>query len=447
MDVSTASGSESDANVTPTVHSTGNNIHIKNVPAFVVWRDPHGENHFLPDLSLSLLYTSTPGTERALVQLQATTRLKKGPIKPNIYLFIKPDQISTLAYISKENDLDRDQEDLHRVAREKLGTSTHVLRFELRSPATFVVPSEHPFKLFRAGSQAIWTSWMAFARDTHCFFLHFPMTTLSKTRLLSFCQAASNCGTLTSLNDNISSLYGGKGGKVVDPHADEGNDAAKVEARTGVPTDENSAPPAYEERVTAGPSLSSIEPPLCLSPDRDLRQSRKRRRAASRSSSDCEDAATYKGDTQPNDRILQAIFGLQRTVNEARTAHEASISKIMVKVEEIEGRFKQLEEDQRSLVEEVRTHMAPLWDEMDARLQSQEDREHGYIRDVIEEIVDENIKDKMAEAIDEHFDSDGDGQDLIHKVISERVHEETRECLQSQRFIGHFTINQESSSI
>ncbi|KAI0099169.1 hypothetical protein GGR51DRAFT_565160 [Nemania sp. FL0031] len=450
MDVSTASGSDtdSDSNDAFAIQPTGgNNIHIKNVPAFVVWRDPLGENRSLPDLTFSLLYISTSSTQKALVQLQATTRLKKGPAKPTIYLLVKPDQICTLAYISNEADLDRGQEDLHSRAREDLGASTHVLRFDLRSPATFVVPSEYSFKFFRAGSQAVWTTWKDFARDTHRFFLHFPMTSLSKAQLLSFCQAASGHGVLTSLSDNISSLYGGKGGRVVDPQGLEGNDATEAEASAGIPCDERTAPPAYEERAAAGPSLSSEGPCLCLSPEPSPRQSRKRRRVDNGGSSDYEDTTTNEKDKKANDRILQAIVELHRTMNEARAVHESGISKIIAKVEEMEGRFKQLEEDQRTLADEVRTHMAPLWDEMDARLQSQEDREQVYIRDVIEEVVGENIKEKMAETIDEYFNSDDEGQDLIRKVIGEKVQEETRDYLQNQRFVGHFTLNQETSLI
>ncbi|KAI1422382.1 hypothetical protein F5Y12DRAFT_799674 [Xylaria sp. FL1777] len=446
MDVSTASDtdSDSDSNEALSVQPANDSIHIKGVPAFVVWRDSHGADRSLSDLSLSLLYTST--TKKALVGLQATTRLKKGPAKPCIYLFIKPDQICSLTYVDSEDDLDCDEADLHRHARERLNTSTHVLRFELRSPATFVVPSDYPFKFFRAGSQTLWTSWMAFARDTHCFFIHFPMTALSKARLLSFCQAASSRGTLTSLNDNISSLYGGKGGKVVDPHHNEEDDAAQAGARIGAPNDEDNAPPAYEEHTTAGPSLSSIGPPLCLSPNADTQRPQKRRRRDS-SNTDPEETAFYEKDNRADDRILNAILGLQQTVYEAKVAHEANLSKIMTKVGEIEERFRRLEEDQRNLVDEVRTHMAPLWDEIDTRLQSQEDKEHGHIRDVIEEVVDETIKEKMAEAVDGYFKNDDEGQDLIHKVIGERLHEETKEFFRSQRFIGHFTIDQETSRL
>ncbi|GAP87963.1 hypothetical protein SAMD00023353_3200020 [Rosellinia necatrix] len=440
MDVSTASGSDSDSdsNGTTSIQPWNDDVHIKNVPAFVVWRDLHGENHSLSDLNLSLVHTSS--TNKALVQLQATTRLKKGPAKPSIYLFIKPDQIRNLAYVSSEDHLDDDQEDLHTQAREKLGASTHVLRFELQSPATFVVPTEHPFKFFRAGSQAVWTSWTNFARDAHCFALHFPMKALSKSQLLSFCQAASS-HALSSLQDNITSLYGGKGGKVVDPNDNDEYDAIQTETRIGIPSNENTAPPAYEERGAAGPSLSTIEPPLCLSPNPDMQQSHKRRRRDS--STSCQDRATYEKGKDANDRILLAILGLQQAVNEAQVAHGAGIAKIMAKVEAIEERFKRLEEDQRILADEVRTHMAPLWDEMDARLQSQEDREHMHIRDVIEEVVDENIKEKMAEAIDGYFNNDDEGEDLIHKVIGKRIQEETKDYLQNQCFTGHFTITQE----
>ncbi|KAI0816472.1 hypothetical protein GGR55DRAFT_237840 [Xylaria sp. FL0064] len=440
MDVSTASesNSDSDSNDTFSTPPTNDNIHVKNVLAFVVWRDARGESRCLSDLSLSLL--CTPSTKKALIRLQATTRLKKGPAKPCIYLFIKPEQICTVTYVSGEDDIDRGEEELHGLAREKLNASTHVLRFELSSPATFVVPNEHPFRYFRAGSQAVWTAWKAFARDTHCFFIHFPMTVLSKARLLSFCQSASSHGTLASLNDNIASLYGGKGGKVVDPN---GDDEDQVSTNARGPSDENTAPPAYEEHVTAGPSLSAIGPPLCLSPNPDIQRGQKRRRRDS-TSPIREGTATCEKGNQADDRILDAILGLQRTIYETKAANEASLSKIMTKIEEIEGRFKRLEEEQKNLVDEVRSHMAPLWDELDTRLQSQEDREHVHIRDVIEEVVDENIKEKMAEAVDEYFKNDDEGQNLVHKVLGERIQEETRDFLQNQRFTGHFIINNET---
>ncbi|KAI1737878.1 hypothetical protein F4680DRAFT_201374 [Xylaria scruposa] len=208
MAIPTASDTDTDTDEDLSVPFAYKSIHLKNVQAFVAWRTSDGENRSLSDLNLSLDYNAN--TESALVTLQTTTRLKKGSIKPSIFLFIKPDQIGTLTYITAdEEDLGHDEE-LHRHAREKLGMSINILRFELGSPPTFVVPNEYPFKFFRAGSQAVWRSWTSFAKDTHCFFLHFPMKSLSKARLLSFCQAESTRGALTSLENNIISLYGAR---------------------------------------------------------------------------------------------------------------------------------------------------------------------------------------------------------------------------------------------
>ncbi|KAI0193063.1 hypothetical protein EV127DRAFT_406481 [Xylaria flabelliformis] len=442
MDISTASDTDTDTDEDLSVQSANRSIHLKNVPAFVAWRTSDGENRSLSDLNLSLEYNAN--TESALVTLQTTTRLKKGSTKPSIFLFIKPDQICSLTHITAdEEDLGHDEE-LHRHAREKLGTSTNVLRFELGSPPTFVVPNEYPFKFFRAGSQAVWRSWTSFAKETHCFFLHFPMKSLSKARLISFCRVASTRGALTSFENNIISLYGGKSGKVVNPHADVGDDITQDEADGVILNDENNAPPAYEERATAGSSASAVAPPLCLSPGPDLSRSRKRRREDN-SSTDHEDTSTHKKTHQLDDMLLRAILGLQRTVEETRAAQEANLTKIMVKVEQIEDRFKELEESQRNLVDEVRMHMAPLWDELDGRLQSQEDREYVYMRDTIEEVVDENIKEKMVEVVDEYFNDD-DGQGLIREVVGEMIQEETRDFLQSQRFTANISINRESPS-
>ncbi|KAI1365155.1 hypothetical protein F5Y08DRAFT_304604 [Xylaria arbuscula] len=446
MDVSTASDSDSDlesiSNKATPAPSANEDIHIKNIPACVVWRDSQGKSHSLPDLGFSLLYT--PITQRALFRLQATTRLKKGPLKPFLYLFIKPDEISKLDYVKGESQSDRDEEELHGQARQKLNTTTHVLRFELRSAATFVVPNDHPFQFLRAGSQATYTSMMTFAKATRHFFIHFPMTTLSKVRLLSVCQAASTCGYLRPLDENISSLYGGKGGKVVDIHAVPENDV--LQTREGIGSRESTGPPAYEACASAGPSLPAVAPPLCLSPNPNTQPSLKRRRRDS-TDADSNDGVSCEKGNKADDRILQAILGLQQTMHEAKVAHEASLCKIMTRVEDIEGRFKQLEQDQRDLIEEIRTHMAPLWEEVDARFQSQEDREHVHIRDVVEEVVDESIKEKMTEAVDEYFKSDGEGHDLIHKAIGGKIQEEARDFLQSQCFVGNFTIKPERPPI
>ncbi|RWA10718.1 hypothetical protein EKO27_g4379 [Xylaria grammica] len=444
--MSASTASDSDTNEDLIVQSAGGSICIKNLPTCVAWRDSHGENCYLSDVTLSLVYDDD--ANRALVRLQATIRLKKGLAK-RIYLFVKPDQIRSLAYISTENELDHDKE-FHGFAQEKLKTSTHMLKFELRNPPTLVAPTEYRYEFLRASSQATWTSCMAFAKDANCFFLHIPTKSLSKTQLVSFCQAASNRGALTPLDENIASIYGGRGGKVVDPHSnidDDVDDATEARPSIGASSIKNDAPPTYDRHTAGGPSVSHIVPPPYLAPTPDLPKLHKRRREES-DGSISEGSVPYKRVNTTDEMILRAILNLQKTVYEARAEHGASISKITAKIEEIEGRFGKFEESQRELADEVRTCMAsPLWEELDERLRSQEDRDFLHMRDIVEEVVDESIEAKMAEGVDEYLRNDDEGQGLLREVVGKMIYEETRDILQSQSYTGSFTVSREPSQI
>ncbi|KAI1109116.1 hypothetical protein F5Y14DRAFT_433573 [Nemania sp. NC0429] len=130
MDISTAS--DTDTNEDVTIASASNNsIHLKSVPAFVAWQSADGENRYLPDSDLALDYNAN--TQNALVKLRATTRLKKGPAKPSIFLFVKPDQINTLTCMSTDAEDSGYDKKLHKLARKKLGISIHILQFKLKS--------------------------------------------------------------------------------------------------------------------------------------------------------------------------------------------------------------------------------------------------------------------------------------------------------------------------
>ncbi|KAK9423664.1 hypothetical protein SUNI508_13977 [Seiridium unicorne] len=469
MDVSTDSDASEDTFVQPSTDS----FRIQNVPACVAWRDPNGESQFLADLNLVLTYDAD--ARKALVKLQTSTKLKKESAKPSIYLFIKPDQIRTAAFVGeKADDVEEevDAEDRqHEHAQKQLKSNVYALRFELGSPAIFVVPGRLPYKFFRAGSQAVWKSWQTFARDTLRFVVYFPTRSPRKTQLVSFCKAASTNGALTSLDDNIPSLYGGKGGKIVDPHVnyddspehEAGNTAVNTAVNTAaIPGNENDAPPAYDERDAAGPSISAVAPPLCLSPGkhalsippiekspanndakaREPPQVRKRRRCSSIPSLDEKPTVSGKRIVD-SDMILQSISRLQQTIDEDRAAHGAILAKILTTVEKMEERISRLEEQQQSLTEEVETQAEPLWDELDARLQSQEDKEHDYMKDMVDEVfdakIDEKIDEKIPDAVEQYLRTK-DGQHVINEVVGERIHEETRDFLRSQRFAGQFTI-------
>ncbi|ETS80955.1 hypothetical protein PFICI_08484 [Pestalotiopsis fici W106-1] len=433
MDVPTDSDySEDDTRV------TNHCIDLRNVPALVTWRDSRGDIQSLADLQVGLVYRTD--TQKALVKLHTNTKLKKGPAKPTIFLFIDPHKIRSLEYIDGNGaESDEAEKDQGRYARGHLNTSTHGLKFTLRASPTFVVPAEYPFQFFRAGSQNVWRTWRNFARDISQFTVHFPSKTARVTPLSAFCKIASTPDTLLLLEDTIASLYGGKGGKVVNLNADESDGGAGgVGATCDAASSENDAPPAYVEDV-AGSSISAVAPPLCLSPGPGQR---KRRRMSNGCGLD--EKSTARDETCSTATVLQMILKLQKTVDEGRAAQDAALTKILAKVDTIESRLDRLEAQQRNLLEEVETQVEaqvdPLWDELSARLQSQEDREHDYIRDMIEESFDEKIDEKIPDAVNQYFSTEDDAEILAGGVIGEKIREETRAYLRSQQFTGHFTI-------
>lgn len=245
--------------------STSHNINVKNEPAHVTWRGTSGNTESLAELQFGLSYRAN--THSTLIKFQTSTKLKKGPAKPAIFLFIDPKEIGSVDYLGDDEDgLDEQELEQAGLVREKLNTSTHALRFTLRGRPTFVVPAEHPFQFFRAGSQAVWKAWEVFARNASQFTIFFPAKAVRQAPLRAFCRVASTREFLVPLHDNIASLYGGKGGRIIDLHTTEGDDCNAVAKATSVASlAESDAPPAYEEDA-AESSISAVAPPLCLSP-------------------------------------------------------------------------------------------------------------------------------------------------------------------------------------
>ena len=448
-------------------------IHAKSLPVCVTWRDANGQDQSLTDLDLALAYEA--GAHKASIKLQTSTRLKKGPAKPSFFLFIRPEQIRQLTCTTTEEDTESSEAHQERYARDKLSASTFALRFELQSPVAFVVPNVYPFQFFRSGSQAVWTSWAAFSRDTMRFTVHLPATALPKARLVAFCQTASS-GTLASSNNEISSLYGGKGGRVVNSRID---DEESVAPEASVQRPDEDAPPSYK-RDAPGSSVSAVAPPLCLSPSesgiyaslrvaafssslpgRDPSLARKRRRRDS--SIDLDEPCRFvsapheKGDADAS-RLWQAIFTLQRTREEDRAMYEATLAKARAESEHLRTQMAQLQEQYQRKVESLETeigdlrqsqaylqteleeHSEPLWDELCARLQSQDDRERAYIRDVVDDVLEEGTLEKMDQKIDDklekkipdalgQFFRDDTGQHLVGWKIRDGVRDGIRDLL------------------
>lgn len=119
------------------------------------------------------------------------------------------------------------------------------------------------------------------------------------------------------------------------------------------------------------------------------------------------------------------------------------LNKMLAKMEEMDDRISQIEKQQHDVSKEIETCVEPLWDELSARLQSQEDREHDYMRDIVDEVFEEKIDERIPEAVDHYFRSGDDGQALVSEVVGERIQEETKDFLRRQRFTGHLTISED----
>ncbi|KAK8021982.1 hypothetical protein PG993_012749 [Apiospora rasikravindrae] len=431
MDLSTASEASDTPSPEPAV-IPDRDIKVENAPAIVRWRDSNGASKRLASpiatpLGLVIDYDVAKGS--ACLKLQAAIKMKRSAATSRIFLSIKPSQIRTIT-CDDDKDCPEEAQAHGRDASEDLRCRrVQSLHFELDSPPALIAPIEHPFQSLRRSSQEIWTEWNEFARNTTRFAIYFSAEAIPRERLLHFCEKVPQ---LSSPRDDLGSLYGGRGGLIV-------NTAQEVA----------DAPPAYTEQSTS--SISRVEPPLALSPRRDASPSRKRRRAPS--SSDIEATPEKQPPASRPERPQETVLeGIQRSLD----MQNMMLAKILERVERMEGRLEALES--RDLADDVQACMEPLleplWDELDSRIVASEDKTHDYVKDTVDEAVNEKVGD-LPELVNEYFQED-EGRGLLHDAISEavaesvadvvserdeRIREDTMNFLRSRPFTAQFSFN------
>ncbi|KAK8076770.1 hypothetical protein PG994_004042 [Apiospora phragmitis] len=430
MDLSTASEVSDTPSPEPAV-IPDLDFKIQSTPAIVRWRDTNGANKRLAvpvaaPLGFSIDYDVAKGS--ACLKLHANIKMKRSSATSRLFLTVKPNQIRTMTC---DDDGDRpEEEQAHgRDACEQLRCRVNSLHLELDSPPTLIAPAEHPFQSLRRSSQEIWSGWNEFARNTTRFVIYFSATALPRGRLLHFCEKIPR---LASPRDDLASLYGGRGGLVVNGVQEAAD-----------------APPAYTEQSTS--SISRVEPLLALSPKRDASPSRKRRRAPS--SSDVESIPDTQQPVPRPERPQETVLeGIQRSLD----MQNMMVSKILARVESIEGRLEALES--RDLADDVQAYMEPLleplWDELDSRIVASEDKTHDYVKDMVDEAVNDKVGD-LPELVEEYFHED-EGRGLLHDAIAEavaesvadvvserdeRIREDTMNFLKSRPFTAQFSFN------
>lgn len=247
LDATTESDESTSADIAPSSFNN-DNIDVSGIPAVVTWLQHDGGIDTRQHLShsphdhLTLQIHRDTSTNNAFFQLKANVALKARRDRTNVFLSIQPERIQTVAIV--EEDAGKD------LGIEKLASSTLCLKFVLSRPPSLVVPKGDLTPKHRS-SRSVLDALQALAKQTR-FSVDMPSATMSKTRLMTMCQAVSygNVQSTSKFMD-VASLYGGKGGRVIE------HDATAIFAAGPAPDYaecEEARPPSYEK-------LSSSSPP------------------------------------------------------------------------------------------------------------------------------------------------------------------------------------------
>lgn len=263
VDVSTESGNSPEPERDQA--GTGNDdedVHISGAPAVVTWSDEHNQQtqqlcHSTHD-HVTFHVHRDASSNTAFFQLRVNVALKAKRDKTHILLSIQPERIRSITVVDGHE---------HQ-ASAKLGTSTYGLQFKLARPPALIVP-KGDLTPKQKNSRLAMDSFRMLVEQTS-FDVHLAATTLARDQLLSLCEATSS-GRLHSLPKylDVASLYGGKGGNVIE-HAPV--TAVTAESSIAVAGAQAESPPSYDE-LGLGPSPSR--------PSFHQKPRNKRRRASS----------------------------------------------------------------------------------------------------------------------------------------------------------------------
>lgn len=207
-DVSTDSGEVTD--LEGTADRPKNDVHINGAPACVTWIDGDSQQ------ARSICHTThdhvffhaehETSSNTALFQIRANVALKARKDKTNVFLSIYPECIQSVAIVAHNEGDD--------ATSAQLGTRTYCLQFRMSMPPALVVPKGDLTPKQRSAGLML-DSLRGLAKQI-AFKVELPTTTLAKAQLESLCKAASS-GALSSMEKlkDVASLYGGKGGRII----------------------------------------------------------------------------------------------------------------------------------------------------------------------------------------------------------------------------------------
>ncbi len=246
---STASDSDTGPPITPTTWTASSDIDVTAQPAVVTWRSSDGQDQALSQLNFDLHHNIR--SNKAFFKLRAAAALKAHPRsrKTNIFLFIHPERIRTIAI---------DESSCATEAR-ALSPESICLRFELNRAPALVVPKDS-LAPRNQGSGNLLDSMRALAQQTtFVVYAGISCRSLPRQRLLSLCEAVSRneLSSIVALS-STTSLYAGVGGRVIEGDSLGGSNSAAVgEGHSPALEIPAGNPPSYDELPPGPPQSKS----------------------------------------------------------------------------------------------------------------------------------------------------------------------------------------------
>lgn len=405
QDAATESDESSNADISPSKFDS-DSIDVSGVPTLVSWLGDDGDHKSKQYLShsihdhLTLQIHRDASSSTAFFQLKANVALKSRRDRTNILLSIYPERIRDLKLI--EHDGSEGE------ASSKLGTATCSLQFALSQAPALIVPHGDLTPKHKK-SRVVMDSLQALTKQTD-FCLDLPASAAPKARLASLCVAVSS-GNLRSTPrfTDIVSLYGGKGGRIIE-HVSQSSMALALAPPVFGP--EMDSPPSYDELGMSSPvqpSISQSKPPSRSNPllqttlTENLESGTKRRRLSTP-----DDALLDKSHQRVNnvgiegmcklmldrietgfneigsrlDRMEQRLTGLERSVE--HHAEKLGLS--------IEGLHNSSSEQAAELRDELDRGIYDVRKEIDDTVTVRVEDEMYVARDQLEEFVKEEVK-------------------------------------------------------
>lgn len=385
-------------------------LNIRGTPAVVEWHDATSQSRSTCHLAqssdpspiqLNLFFDSLSNTAffkiRAAVVLEGLAQ--QDQVKTYLYILIHPEQVLSLV----QEELDKLPENAVSPAARLSSCKIMCLRFVLSKPVSVVAPVDVPVRpKSTSDSQFLETLEMLKQQNTLAIYLALDSLPNSK-RLQSLCRASSNSSLKSHpKHADLSGLYGGRGGRVVDSltdyarSVDDGKGKEKQQ-ESGAAAEDNGSleiPPSYNEVALSPHSTASAPQP-----------SRKRRRVSLESAAPAMDQtnildlcgkllARQQEDMQ---RGLFAYMDERLQQMEARLVERLD-HRLNEQLESLKGDIcTQVEERMDTRIDEVTTDVDALIDERteDSVLGIKMDLE-SYVKDEVRNVED-GIRDDLQE--------------------------------------------------